>query len=149
MLAVRQALTAVNAVTRTCAWEAGLEQSEALVLGLVLARPRRSASEVALMTGQSRQQAHRTLQRLARRGLVEPAGTQGGKVIGWRLTSAGVEVWEDLRERMRRYEEIMGDSAALWALVLSLERVVGSVVNRPRAVGWRYGLVRPLGAKTP
>jgi len=51
MLAVRQGLTAVDALMRVCARDVGLERSEALILGLVHARPRRSASEIAVMTG--------------------------------------------------------------------------------------------------
>lgn len=149
MLAVRQGLTAVDAIMRECAREHGLERSEALVLGLVEARPRRSASELAVMTGQPRQHALRTLRKLQKRGLVEPVGTLRNKVIGWGLTPSGEKRWRELSRQLREYEEIVNARVSLQELVESLERVVESVVNRPGSRGWRRGLVRPMGSHRP
>ena len=143
MLAVRQGLTAVDAVMRACARGEGLERSEALVLGLVQARPRRSASELAVMTGQPRQHAQRCLRRLAARGLIQPAGVLRNKVIGWQLTPVGTLKWAQLSARLGAYEELLNERVSLHGLVASLERIVETVVNRPRSYGWRKGLVVP------
>ena len=51
MLAVRQGLTAVDALMRVCAQDVGLQRSEALVLGLVAAQPWRSAIGLDPMGG--------------------------------------------------------------------------------------------------
>jgi DNA-binding MarR family transcriptional regulator len=106
MLAVRQGLTAVDAIMRQCAKASGLERSEALVLGLVHARPGRGASQLAIMTGQPRQQAHRSLLKLEQPGLLEPR-TRLRNMIGWRLTPVGEELWAHLCARLRGYEEVL------------------------------------------
>ncbi len=141
LLAVKQALTVLDAVLRTCAHATGLEASEVVVLAMLAQKPGRSASEVALFSGHARQHAHRALKVLASRGLVVPSRWSFGKVAGWTLSEAGREAWGRVARRLSAYDRLLEARVSLSEVVELLERMVEAVVNRPSPEGWRKGLV--------
>jgi DNA-binding MarR family transcriptional regulator len=143
-LAIKQALTAMDAVVRLWARELGLEGSEILILSLLLEKSPTSASELALFSGKPRQIAQRTLTQLERRGLVTPARVSPDrKVQSWSLTPTARSVMERLSARLGAWEEIIGSKVDLPEVESSLRRMVESLVNQPTPNGWSNGLTVP------
>jgi len=142
-IALKQGLAVMDAVERTWGRELGLEAAEVVTMLLLSARPGRSTSEIALFTGRHRQHVARSMRGLARRNLVHPTRLSARGAEGWSLAPAGLAVARRLEMRLAAWEAVMARSVDLPMVAWSLQRMVVSVVNRPRASGWRRGLITP------
>lgn len=141
--AIKQALTAMDAVVRRWGRELGVDGSELLIISLLLEKAPRSASDLAFYSGKPRQIAQRTLTQLEQRHLVAPARVAHGKVQAWTLTPTSRNLMERLTARLDAWEEIIGTRVDLPEVTSSLHRMVESLVNHPTPHGWSTGLTVP------
>ena len=139
---MKQALTAIDRVTRQWARELRLDECALMVLMMLGSWPNSSAAELARKSGRTRQQVQRSLGAMVRRGMVVPtARTKKGRVQGWTLTEHGVAFFRSLERAVLTWEEVLGSRVDLPATVAALGRVVKTMLNRPRADGW--GMIVP------
>lgn len=137
-LAAKQALTAMDRVTRGWAQDLGLDECGVMVVMLLGEHGPRAGSDLALLSGRLRQQVQRSLGALKLQGMVAPSLVSGsGRVHQWALTDRGRALWGILESAMKIWEEILSREAELPAVVLALQRMVEIMVNRPSADGWR------------
>ena len=135
---IKQALTAMDRVTRQWGRELRVDECGLMVLAMLGSWPISSAAELARTCGRSRQQVQRSLGAMARRGMVQPtARTKKGRAKGWTLSEHGVAFSRALSRAVAIWEEVLGSRVDLPATVDALGRVVKTMVNRPSADGWR------------
>lgn len=148
-ISVRQALVALDITMRAWGRELGLDGSEVMVLLLIgqLNERRRSASEIAWLSGRSRQNVQRSLARLERRGIILPAAVSGRGTEAWSLTEVGIQLGARLHCRQVALESILDARFELADIALSLQLIVQTLVNRPTASGWARGLLIPHEAR--
>lgn len=142
-VAVRQSLTAMDAVIAKIARAMGLRSDELwVVMVMVSTGDAVSGAWLATISGRSRQQLHRTLRGLEARGLVLGV-SEGARASRWVLTDAGLERGQRLRPIVSAWEQMMRGRVDLDELSRELERVVASLVNHFSSHGWREGLHVP------
>lgn len=137
-LAAKQALTAMDRVMRGWARDLGLDECGVMVLLLLRVRGPCPAWQLALLCGRVRQQVHRSLRMMERRGLVEGRDLSArGRVQQWALTERGRDLGEILEGAMAIWDRLLGSTVELPTVVRALERMVETMVNGPSADGWR------------
>ena len=143
-LAMKQALTVVDFVTRKWARDLDLDECGVVVLMLLAQRGERPSHELAFYCGRSRQQVQRSLRHLEARGLVVPLWfSRAGRVKAWGLTQRGQATWQVLERAVIAWDEELERKLDVAELKAMLQRIVELAVNRPGGDGWRRGLIVP------
>lgn len=143
-LAMKQALTAMDLVTRGWARDLDLDECGVMVLMLLGERGHDPACNLAYRSGRARQQVQRSLGMMRRRGLVTPLVVSArGRVQAWKLTERGLTMWGLLEQAMQAWDEDLERRVNVAELTAELQRVVSVIVNRPGGDGWRRGLLVP------
>lgn len=141
-MAAKQALTAIDQVTRGWGRELGLDESGVMVLMLMGERGELPEWELAKLCGRKRQQVHRSLKRMERRELLRPAErSRKGRATRWTFTDRGIELWRCLERAVAAWEATLAWRYDVGELRKTLESIAELAVNRPGADGW--GLLVP------
>lgn len=141
-IALKQALTAVDVVMRRWARELGVDGADLTVLLMLGKRKTRAVSDIAYFIGRHRQQVQRTMEGLARRGLVEAVVRDATRrTQAWSLTPEGQRLLERLQARTEVWRGLISSRVDLGELIRWLEWTVEAMVNQPSADGW--GLTVP------
>ena len=143
-LAAKQTVTAMDLVMRQWARALELDESGLIVLLLLGARSPQPAHELAFLCGRPRQQIHRSLRVMRRRGLVTPASfSSRGLVSSWDLTERGRALWSCLEPAMEEWDQMFDDRFEVSVLTEAFRRITELIVNRPFGNGWKRGLMVP------
>ena len=141
-LRVFQALTAIEAMMKRVAREAGLKAHDAWVMLLcgTVAEPVTGAW-LARQTGRSRQHVQRSVEELERRGLLVSLPGPRGRTAGWELTPHGRRAAEILDALTASWMTGVTKRVDLEVLGDTLERMVQELIFK-RPDGWRRGVRR-------
>jgi DNA-binding MarR family transcriptional regulator len=143
-MAIRQSLTAMDAVVRLHGRELGLTETEVMIVMLLEALRSRTASELAISCGRPRQQVQRSIEALSRRDLVQAVKSPSGR-SEWALTEYGSELSQRMAVRLSTFEELAGGASVLEPVALALEGITNSLVNQRSGYGWR--VQRPMASR--
>ncbi len=141
---MKRALTVMDQATRSWGRELGLDECGVMVLSLLGEEGPALEWELGMRCGRARQQVHRSLGIMKKRGLVRPDVTVPDRNKPWMLTETGQELWCCLARGIREWQGLIEARMAVSELKSTLQGVVEIFLNRPRANGgWRRALCVP------
>lgn len=144
LISTRQSLTLLDVIMKRIARRHSLKQSQAWALAVLGGHDSASAATLAVTLGWARQQAHRTLQELARADLVAWIAGDEGHHPRWQLTQAGTTRGKQLQHSLAIFEKrLMNHEIDLAGFARSADQMMRVLLNRPQA-GWGKGPVAPM-----
>jgi len=143
-VAMQQGMRAMDAVARLWGRQVSLSPVEVMLVLMLAEGGVRSGSELATLSGRTRQQVQRSLEALEKRELVCAASHSPlGKVQGWRLTERGQRKLERLRRRIALWEQLVATRVELGQVIEVNQRLVSALIGRPLDEGLVQGLRIP------
>jgi DNA-binding MarR family transcriptional regulator len=141
---LKRALTVMDYATRSWGRELGLDECGVMVLSLLGEEGRALEWQLGMKCGRARQQVHRSLCLMKKRGLVKPDVSERGRNKPWALTEKGQKLWECLSRGIREWQGLLEERIDVAQLKSELQQIVTIFLNRPRADGgWRRALCVP------
>jgi len=143
-VAMQQGMRAMDAVARLWGRQVSLSPVEVMLVLMLAEGGVRSGSELATLSGRTRQQVQRSLEALEKRELVCAASHSPlGQVQGWRLTERGQRKLERLRRRIALWEQLVATRVELGQVIEVNQRLVSALIGRPLDEGLVQGLRIP------
>jgi len=143
-VAMQQGMRAMDAVARLWGRQVSLGPAEVMLVLMLAEGGARSGSELATLSGRTRQQVQRSLETLEKRELVCAATLSPlGKVQGWRLTERGEKKLERLNRRIALWEQLVATRVELSQVIEVHHRLVSALIGRPLDDGARAGPAHP------
>jgi DNA-binding MarR family transcriptional regulator len=143
-VAMQQGMRAMDAVARLWGRQVSLSPVEVMLVLMLAEGGVRSGSELATLSGRTRQQVQRSLEALEKRELVCAATHSPlGKVQGWRLTARGEKKLERLNRRIALWEQLVATRVELGQVIEVNQRLVSALIGRPLDEGLVQGLRIP------